>query len=325
MASVFFRQLATLALGLGLAVPSFAALFKAEGLQRLNDQWRHEELDREGRVHGGAEGLAAQGMAAVHRNAVASGVQLGEQCVHQFPQAAVCHYVLGVALATDAQAGGVLKIMRLVGRVKENFARAIELDPQMLEARSALQLIYLVLPRMAGGSVDKARQLEAAVRDSQPELAKLLRARLAAHGDHWDEAERELASIRLGDQVGFQTEVLNAWAGVARHWAKTHQHAKARARFEQLARTLPQLAQATYLFARALADDGRHAEAVRQFDLAHGLAGAEQQPIDYRQGIAYMDLGERDKARAVLQRFVLAGRGTPENLEDARRRLKDLG
>lgn len=306
-------------------LPATAALFKDEALQRLHDQWRHDELEREGRQRGGAEGLAAQGFAALQRNGLPAAIRLGEQCAQQHPQAAVCHYLLGLALGTDAQSGGVLKAMRLVGRVKASFERAIELDAQMLEARSALQMIYLLLPRMAGGSVEKARQLEEAVHDSQPELAKLLRARLAAHDDRWDEAERELASVRLGDQVGFQTEVLNAWAGLARHWAKAKQHAKARLRFEQLAQVLPQLAQPAYLLARALADDGRYAEAVRQFERAQGLAGADQLPIDYRQGIAHMDLGERDKARLHLQRFVQADRGTPRNLEDARKRLKELG
>lgn len=302
-----------------------AAVLKDEGLQHLMDHWRYDDAAREGRQRGGMEGLAVQGLAALHQNDLAAAVRLGEQCVQQYPQAAACHHLLGMALGAQVQADGTVWALRSVGRVKESLARALELDGQMFEARSALQMLYLLLPRMVGGSPEKARELELAVRDRQPEIAKLLRARLAAHGDRWDDAERELASIRLGDQRSFHAEVLNAWAGLARHWAKEKQHAKARARFEQLVLALPELAQPTYLLARALADGGDHAGAVRLYERAQRLGGAEQLPIDYRLGVAYMDLNEPEKAQQHLQRFIQAARGTARNLADARKRLKELG
>jgi tetratricopeptide (TPR) repeat protein len=312
------------ALMLGLH-PAGATVFKDEQLQRLLDQGRGEELQREARKQGGADGAAALVLALLREGGdLAPAIRAGEDCVAQYPQSAACHYALGSALGVEAQRGGVLKGMRLVGRVKEAFGQAVQLDPQMFEARTALHLIYLALPSMAGGSVDKARQLELAVRDSQPELAKLLRARQAAQAKRWDEAERELGTVQLGAERSFQLEIVNAWAGLARQWNKEGQHAKSRQRFEQLSRQLPELALPVFQLARNVADQGQYAEAIRLFDRARGLQGASGLPIDHRVGIAWMDLGDKDKARQFLQRFVQDRRADPRHLEDARRRLREL-
>lgn len=319
------RRLCFLAL-MTLAASASATVFQDEGLQRLLDQDRFDELAREGRARGGAEGQAAQALSLLRGKApLSAAVQAGEACVAQHPQAAVCHYVLASALGVEAQQGGMLRGLRLVGRIREGLGRALELDPALFEARSSLQLLYLVLPGVAGGSVDKARQLEQQVRETQPEVAKLLRARLAAQAERWDEAERELFGIELGRQPGFQNEVVNAWAGLARQWNKQDRHARSRARFEQLSRQLPALAAPVYQLARTVADEGRHEEAIRLYERARGLLGAAALPIEHRLGVAWMDLGDKDKARLHLQRFLQDPRANPNNVDDARKRLKQLG
>lgn len=305
-----------------------AAVLADAGLQRLLDQERYAELEREGAQRGGDQGVAAQLLA---RLALAGSgdfetlIEQGEQCVQRFAQSASCHYVLGSALGMEAQSGGTLRALRLVGRVRAALARAVQLDPSMFEARSNLQLLYLVLPGIAGGSVEKARQLEREVRDSQPEVARLLRARLEAQAERWELAEAELAAIRLGEQRSFHAEVLNAWAGLAKHWLKQDLHARARARFEWLAQQLPQMAQPVYQLGRIAADAGQHLEALRHYERARGLAGAAQLPIDHRVGVAYMDLGEKDKARQFLQRVVQDRRASRNSVDDARKRLAQLG
>lgn len=303
-----------------------AAVLKDEGLQRLLDQGRIEELEREAQARGGADGQAAGVLVMLRGSApLAEAVKAAEACVAQHPQSAACHYALGSALGVDAQQGGMLRGLRLVGRVRDALTKALALDPAMFEARSSLQLLYLIVPGMAGGSVDKARELELQVRETQPEVAKLLRARLAAQDKRWADAERELAAIQLGRQPSFHNEVVNAWAGLARQWNKSDQHAKSRARFEQLMQQLPELASPAYQLARTLADEGRQAEAIRLYERSRGLIGAAALPIDHRVGIAWMDLGDKEKARLHLQRFVQDRRANPSNVDDARRRLKELG
>ncbi|WP_374662139.1 tetratricopeptide repeat protein [Inhella sp.] len=322
------RPFLTMLLLMLVALPGQAAVFRDEVLQRAYEQGRYDELEREARTRIGAEALAAKTLATLATTGKGRFEPLmtqAEQCVGLHPDAAVCHFLLGSVLGKDAQAGGALRGLRLVGRVRDSLARAVQLDPGMFEARSALQMLLLIVPGIAGGSVDQARQLEMAVRDSQPEVAKLLRARLAAHAKRWDEAERELLAIRLGEQRSFHTEVLNAWTGLARQWMKDGQHAKARARFEQLAQQLPQWAQPTYQLGRLAADEGQHEEALRLYERARGMGGAPLVPLDYRMGLAWLDLGDRDRARQLLQRFLQAGLGSQSNLDDASKRLRELG
>lgn len=316
------------ALALWPAHAAHSAVFRDEGLQRLYEQGRNDELEREARKLGAGEGQAALALLALRVGdgpSLNQAVQLAEACVQQQPQLAACQFALGSALGFQAQQDGVLKALRVVGRVKSSLHKALELNPEMLEARSLLQTIYLVLPGMAGGSMDKARQLEREVRDSQPELAKILRARLSAQAKDWDGAERELLAVRLGNDRSLQNEWLNAWSGVGRQWSKNKDYARAQARYEQLARQLPTLAQPLYLLARLAGDQGRHEEAIQLYERARGLSGAALQPLDYRVGVAWMDLGDKDKARQFLQRYVQDRRANASHQDDARKRLKELG
>lgn len=320
-------RLVALLLVLTLA-PLHAAVLREEALQTLWEQSRFEELQRAVQTREGADALVARALLdnlPADKAALERAYASAAQCVREHPQVAGCHYALGSVMGSQAMVGGLLKGISLVGRIREALAQAVALDAAMFEARVALQQTYLIVPAVAGGSVEKARALETTVRDSQPELAKLLRANLAAKAERWDEVERELAGIRLGQDLGFQAQVLVAWSGVVRQWNKLDQHARSRERFTQLAAALPQLATPVYTLGRIAADAGQHHEALRLFDRARGLLGAAGLPIDYRAGIAWMDLGEKDRARALLQRFVNNKRASPSNLSDAHKRLQQLG
>lgn len=321
-------RLLLLALALSLSWPVHAAWLRDETLQRLWELGKREDLNLVTQSLKSADAYAAQAMLANDMNdkaAIERALRLAEACVKQHPEAANCQYVLGTVLSAKAINGGMLQAMRLSGRVFDAWEMALRLDPSLFEARIVLQQTYLLLPAMAGGSVPKAEALEAAVRSSQPEVAKLLRANLAAKKERWDEAERELLSVKWGDDHSFHAQALGVWQGLLRHWLKTNDHARARQRMEQLMQAQPQSAVPPFSLGRVAADEGKHEEAIRWFDKARGLIGAHALPIDYRQGVAYQDLGEKDKARALLQRFVQTPRVPPNNLSDAKKRLKELG
>jgi hypothetical protein len=75
----------------------------------------------------------------------------------------------------------------------------------------------------------------------------------------------------------------------------------------------------------SLTDAGAFDAAIAQLELASRLEGGKDLPVDYRLGIALQAKGERDKARAALSRYVTAGKGNPKNLDDAKKRLAELG
>jgi len=320
----------TLLLPLLLACTSLpaSALFQDPVLQRLHEQGRDQELLREARSRSGADAWVGQALAQALPNdpvALARAGQAAEQCVQQHPQSAPCHVAQGVVLGVEALRGGWIRGLGRLGRIRSAFEQALKLDPLLFDARSHLQQLYLLVPGLIGGGRDRAEALELEIRERQPEQARLLRARLATRDKRWDEAERELAAISLGDSRSFQNDVLQAWTTLSRQWMKANDHARARTRFEALAQQLPGLAQPVYLLGRVAADAGEHEEAVKLYTRARSLSGADALPLDHRIGLSLEELGRTEAAREHLQRFLSDRHAAPNALEDARKHLRNLG
>jgi len=80
-----------------------------------------------------------------------------------------------------------------------------------------------------------------------------------------------------------------------------------------------------YGLGRVRTDAGAFDEAVKLFELSATLKGAEILPIDYRKGIALQQAGRNDAAKSAFKSFVAAGKGQKSSLDDARKRLEQLG
>jgi Tfp pilus assembly protein PilF len=76
---------------------------------------------------------------------------------------------------------------------------------------------------------------------------------------------------------------------------------------------------------RVLTDAGAPLEALKHFDAAAKLPLADELPLVYRIGIAQQAAGQKDAARESFKRYVAAGKGSKGNLEDAKKRLAELG
>lgn len=68
------------------------------------------------------------------------------------------HFKYGGVLAYKAQSSNKLKALTLVGDIKKHLHRATELDLKHIEARWALVEIYISLPKIVGGSEEKAKK-----------------------------------------------------------------------------------------------------------------------------------------------------------------------
>jgi len=215
--------------------------------------------------------------------------------------------------------------MRLASKVKDNLSRAVELDPMLFEARQALSQFYLVAPGIAGGSVSMAKELASAAQARQPEHAKLLRAQIALQDKQWLEAERELQSVRPGDDKLLAIEVRQSWAQLGTAYFGDKQFPKARGVFEQLMRDAPTQALGPYGMARVMTETAQPDEAIKLLERARALEGADRLPIDHRLGIALLAKGDKPAARLALERFVASKKPNPRNLEDAKKRLAELG
>jgi tetratricopeptide (TPR) repeat protein len=98
--------------------------------------------------------------------------------------------------------------------------------------------------------------------------------------------------------------------------------------YELLQRDQPRHAAAPYYLGRLAMEMGQLDEALRQFERAKTLSGAEQYPLDHRLGDAFADRagpGDKAQARAAYERFIKQKRANPKNVEDARKALAKLG
>ncbi len=79
-----------------------------------------------------------------------------------------------------ADHSGALTGMRMVGKIRSNFERAVQLDGNSVDALSDLGEFYVDAPGVAGGGVEKARPLVTHLKPLSPARAHRLAAMIAA-------------------------------------------------------------------------------------------------------------------------------------------------
>jgi tetratricopeptide (TPR) repeat protein len=152
-----------------------------------------------------------------------------------------------------------------------------------------------------------------------------LQARVALQEKQYDVVLQSLAAVQAPADSALADSV-NGWTlAAAFGLLNTGQAARAQTVFERLARERPGDARPVFGLARVQSETGAHDAALNLLAQAGKLAGASELPIDYRAGIAHQALGQADAARGALQRFVSSGKGNKGNLDDARKRLEQLG
>lgn len=130
-------------------------------------------------------------------------ISAGEKAVALSPNTSDYHLLLGRAYGEKADHSNFAVAARLVGKIRQEFERAVELDTSNLNARSDLAEFYLEAPSFMGGGKGKARQQLDAIAKTDSATAHWLRARIAEKEKRYDEAEKEYrAAIQDGNQRG---------------------------------------------------------------------------------------------------------------------------
>ena len=108
-----------------------------------------------------------RGRALLRRDDPDHAAVLFREAIAQAPDSAEAHYWLGVAYGRQARKANVIRQVRLAMKTREEFERAVELDPNDLQARFALVEFYTLAPMVFGGGDRKAFQqaTEIAARD----------------------------------------------------------------------------------------------------------------------------------------------------------------
>lgn len=89
----------------------------------------------------------------------------GEEAIHQFERAvsledgnALYHFWLGSAVRDEVPRASAMSQPFMAKRMKNEMERAVELDPNQIDARFALVQFYAMAPEIMGGGVAKARE-----------------------------------------------------------------------------------------------------------------------------------------------------------------------
>jgi tetratricopeptide (TPR) repeat protein len=207
------------------------------------------------------------------------------------------HLWLGRAYGSAAMRANVLKQPGLARKVKKEFERASQLDPDNLEARFGLIEYYLRAPGVMGGSRKKAEEQAREIRKRNALEGYRAFGRLAEHGKDFDQALREYgrAAAEFPDQAG-----PSYWIG-ALH-ARNKEYAKAFEVYEKLLERDPRPMAACYEIGRVAALSGQRLE--RGEECLKLYLQHDPQPDEptlasahYRLGLLFEKKGSRDLAR----------------------------
>lgn len=324
------RCLLSAALLLVLSPFASAQMLKDPALEALYQADRFEDLQRTAAARVAAQPDDAQAvlgiaLAALSRDdapARLAAIQRAEACIEKQPKAAPCQYALGTTLGIQAMSEGMFKAARSVGTIRDALQAAHEIDPAWFPARSALAEFYLLAPGMMGGSSAKAAELARSA--PKPEQVRLLQARAAAHEKKFDQALQHFMALPV-ELEATVAEDARAWATqCVLVMAGTGQAAKAQPLAEKMAREHARYAQPTYALARVRGEAGAHEEALKLFEQAATLKGADELPIGYRIGIELQALDRKTEAKAAFTRYLAGGKGPKGAKDDAKKRLEQL-
>lgn len=307
-----------------------AQTFKDPALETLYVAERFEDLQKAAtpRVQARADddqAVLALAMASLGRNdanARRDAIARAEACVAAAPKAAPCQYAHGVVLGIQAMNEGMIKAARSAGTIREALVAAHELDPAWYPARSALIDFYLVAPGMMGGSSTKAAELARSA--PKPEIGQALQARVLLGDGKAEQALAVLVALPAALEPALAEDVLSWGMQSTAKLIKDGTPNAALPWLERVQREQPAQAAAPYGIARVRAETGAHEDAVKLYERAATLKGADTWPIAYRLGISLQALGKNDAARAAFEKALAATKGPTFFRDDAKKRLAQV-
>jgi tetratricopeptide (TPR) repeat protein len=125
-------------------------------------------------------------------------VRSGERAVSLDPNNATYHLWLGREYGRKAADANPLTAAGLARKAKNEFERAVQLDPANVPARLDLAQYYTEAPAIMGGGLDKARDQAAQMQKYDPAKSHLILARVAVKEKQYGEAEAQFRAAILG-------------------------------------------------------------------------------------------------------------------------------
>ena len=299
----------------------FAQSSQVELARRHYEAKRYAEAQQILRPLGKSDAEAAfmLGQIALVQNDAPTAVNWLEQSVKMNPRSSEYYDWLGKAYGTQAQKAGTLKQPFLAKKTKAAWDKAIELDPNNLEAKEDMIEYYLQAPGFLGGSKEKARAMAIEVRNRNGYRGAFVVAQVCGSLKDKVCVERELKAV-----VTQYPDSAAANSLLASHYANETQYDKAFAVIDARLKSKPDDGNALYALGRTASMSGqnldRGEQALKAYIAAPVASGPPVANAHYRLGMIAEKKGDRALAKAEYQQALKLN----PKLDDARKALAAL-
>lgn len=133
-----------------------------------------------------------EGMRLMRADNPAAAERQFERAIRAEPNVGLYHLWLGNAVGQQTATANVVRQPFMARRIKAEFERAIELDPELLDARDGLIQFYLQAPGVMGGSEAKAREQQREIARRDAARGHIAMANIAWHARDTVNTERAL-------------------------------------------------------------------------------------------------------------------------------------
>jgi tetratricopeptide (TPR) repeat protein len=223
-----------------------------------------------------------------------------EQCINAHPKNSECHEALGNVLGTKAQKGGVMSAISYVGKIRDSFKKAIELDPSNFSARFSLMQFYLQAPSFVGGGTGKAKDLVVETIKVSPAAGALLQASLDLQDDNFERATSGAMAVNTSSSEILARQQRNILSNIGHAQINEKKFAEAERIFRELTLRFPDAVHGYFGLGKTLQEQGKAKDAIPVLEKAMTIDASAS--IFYRLGKAWQTLGDKVKALAAFEK-----------------------
>lgn len=221
-------------------------------------------------------------------------VKLAEQCIAANPKNSECHEALGNTLGTKAMRGGVMSAISYVGKIRDSFKKAIELDPANFSARSSLMQFYLQAPGFVGGGTGKAKDFIVETIKYSPAGGALLQASLDLHEENIERASSGALAVNTSNSEALAKHQRNLLSNIGHTLVNDKKMMEAEKIFRELCNRFPDSSLGFYGLGKTLQEQGKAKDALPYLEKSI-VIDANANAL-YRLGKAWQSLGDKLKA-----------------------------
>ncbi|WMW82199.1 tetratricopeptide repeat protein [Undibacterium cyanobacteriorum] len=228
------------------------------------------------------------------------GVKIAEQCISSNPKNSECHEALGNVLGVKAEKGGVMSGISSLGKIRDAFKKAIELDPKNFNAANSLMTFYLEVPGLMGGSNSKAKDVIAEMQKVSPAVASLLQAKFDLKDEKIERAKNGALAVNAGGNpviAQLQNEISTE---IAQTLINEKKFLDAEKMFRELVQRFPESAPVYLGLGRSLQEQGKAREALPQLEKSLHIDATAA--ANYRLAKSWQALGEKAKAISFFEK-----------------------